>query len=914
MSRKHLWLLPLSLAILLGAAILALPSFVASSTHRGTIEALASSLTGREVRINGNLSLALLPAPQLVADHVTITGPDDETIQARSLTLAISLPALLHGQLHATSLTLISPQIDLPWPLPGGSAAVTPPSWLAALHAQIQDGAVTLGQLHLDNVNASIVTGADSAITVSGNGLTQGRSLSLTLALAGTGATGTAPLRVDVKSGDVTGAFLGALNSAGEVTGRLGLNAPHLTAKADLNANATALSATMLQIHAGAAGLAGSARLRFLRPAPELSATLTGENLDLSALTAVRALWPRMRLDMALKATNVAVLGQRFPTFRATLADNAGTISASQAQASLASGGLLTGSLAIDPAGAISGNATLQIPSLPDLLSSYGIPAPPGWTSATLSTTLSGTRDQPVLQHLTGEIDGDHVTGELIIHGHHANGSLAFTRLDLTPLLSWFTHRPNVAFSADGQITAAKATLGPVPLTNLLLDGTLGKGLNIRRVSARLYNGLAAGSLALDAKGQVSNAQSFVTLPSAAPLAALLPAAWRPPLALLQPRLNLTLVAEGPPGALATSAVATLGDFTLTAAPTIDLNTGTASGPATLRNPDAIAAATIFHVNHGLAWPGAGSLSLRARMLISPTQFGLPDFVLSFGALTANGHVVSTNGAVAGDVDADTLALPPLDLIMALPWSRVSQLPGTLKISANRVLYTGQPVLGAAQGTVTVGANGLEAVLTRGAIAGGNLTGSFTATIPSGAPPALALKFAGTRLDARQLDLPIEFPFTLPDGTVTATADLTASGYEPSSWRATLSGTTTLTAAHGQITGFDLAALVRALNSPGHRHLRASVTSGTSAFDSLAVSATFSNGEGTLTAVRLTAPSGSATMVGNTDMVDHSVALRLSLQPKVTPPLNIENTILGSWHESRQYPLLQAAQGWKPAT
>ena len=89
--------------------------------------------------------------------------------------------------------------------------------------------------------------------------------------------------------------------------------------------------------------------------------------------------------------------------------------------------------------------------------------------------------------------------------------------------------------------------------------------------------------------------------------------AWQPPAALLQPRLNLTLVAQGPPDALATSAVATLGDFTLTAAPTIDLNTGTASGPVTLRNPDAIAAATIFHLNHGLAWPGAGSISLRAE-------------------------------------------------------------------------------------------------------------------------------------------------------------------------------------------------------------------------------------------------------------------------------------------------------------
>ncbi len=231
---------------------------------------------------------------------------------------------------------------------------------------------------------------------------------------------------------------------------------------------------------------------------------------------------------------------------------------------------------------------------------------------------------------------------------------------------------------------------------------------------------------------------------------------------LLQPRLNLSFAAAGPPAALATSAVASLGDFTLTAAPTIDLNTGTANGPATLRNPNAIAVATLFHLNHGLSWPGAGSLSLRANMLVAPRQFGLPDFVLSFGDLTANGHAVSSNGIVTGDIAADTLALPPLNLLMALPWSSVAQAPGTLKISANRVLYDGQPVLGSAQGTITVGTNSLAGVLTQGAIAGGTLTGSFTATMAAGAPPALALKFAGTRLDASQLNLPLISPSLCP--------------------------------------------------------------------------------------------------------------------------------------------------------
>ena len=75
-----------------------------------------------------------------------------------------------------------------------------------------------------------------------------------------------------------------------------------------------------------------------------------------------------------------------------------------------------------------------------------------------------------------------------------------------------------------------------------------------------------------------------------------------------------------------------------------------------------------------------------------------------------------------------------LSLALALPWSSVATAPGTLKITANRVLYAGQPMLGAAQGTITVGANSLSGTLTRAAIAGGNLTGSFTATITPPAP------------------------------------------------------------------------------------------------------------------------------------------------------------------------------------
>ena len=116
MTRKLLIAVPLLVIALLIAAILALPAFVAAQNHRANIEALASSLTGRTVHIAGTLHLTLIPTPRLTATHITITGPNAETITARALTLGLSLPALLHGQLVADNLTFDRPDITYPWP------------------------------------------------------------------------------------------------------------------------------------------------------------------------------------------------------------------------------------------------------------------------------------------------------------------------------------------------------------------------------------------------------------------------------------------------------------------------------------------------------------------------------------------------------------------------------------------------------------------------------------------------------------------------------------------------------------------------------------------------------------------------------------------------------------------------------
>jgi uncharacterized protein involved in outer membrane biogenesis len=912
-NKKLLWLIPLGLLAAAAAAVLALPGFVASSAHRARIEALASSLTGRQVHIAGKLSLSLLPSPELNAGQITITGPDNEIITARALTLDISLPALLHGQLSAQTLTLESPTITFPWPLPGGPKSIAPPSWLAALHAQIHHGAISLGSVHFANVDADLFTGASGAVTISGSGNLQGNKLNLTAALGAAALTGAAPLSLTASSGPLTLNLSGSLGGDSTLSGQLSLAAPNTSGSANLTVTGTAATADSIHLNIAKASLTGSAALDFSQPG--LTATLDARNLDLTPLQHLLPGWPSLPVAVNLTATNIAYNGQSLPALTASLSLSPGGLNVDSLRATLPGATTLASSLQISAAGAITGHASLNSPDLPGLLTAYGLTPPPGWTSAQLSTNLSGTTGHLALNSLSGSLGPSHLTGDVIITGRHATGVLNFDRLDLTPLLSWLGLRPG-HFTADGQITAAHANLGPVPLTHLLLDGALNNQLNIRRVSANLLGGLAAGSVTLDAQGNVTAARGFLALPSAAPLAALLPASWpRLPAALVQPRLSVTLAARGPANALAASVLATLGAFTLTTSPVINLTQPSAAGAISLQHPSAIAALNIFGLSQGLTYPGAGSISLRADFMASPASFGLPNFILSFGDLTAEGQLMSNKGVISGQIAAGTLALPPIPANYTLPWTALAAAQGKIGITAERVLYGGNPILGATAASLTLApGHGLTLALSQASLAGGTLAGNITATTANNQPPALTAQFTASHVDPTQLNLPLTFPYTLA-GNFDASAALTASGYTPKTWAATLGGSVSLSASNGQLNGVSLTGLAQALGARDRAGaLRAALTGGNTGFVTLALSGIFSHGNCTLSTASLTGPSGSASATGSIDIFDKSLALRLALEPNVTPPLTINTAVLGNWASPKQYPRLKPALDWAPPT
>ncbi|MDZ4841609.1 MAG: AsmA family protein [Hyphomicrobium aestuarii] len=106
-------------ALLVGilAALAAVPMLVDWNSYRGVFEEEASRILGRDVRVGGSVAVRLLPAPFVrfeklrVADTASTSG--DPLFRADSLTMRLSVGALLRGALQADNVELKKPALRL---------------------------------------------------------------------------------------------------------------------------------------------------------------------------------------------------------------------------------------------------------------------------------------------------------------------------------------------------------------------------------------------------------------------------------------------------------------------------------------------------------------------------------------------------------------------------------------------------------------------------------------------------------------------------------------------------------------------------------------------------------------------------------------------------------------------------------
>lgn len=172
----------------IGFLAVAVPPLIDWSGTRDQIAARVTTATGRPVRIEGKLSLRLLPSPALAANGLVIGNPagmDGEFARVERLNLKLAVLPLLSGKLHLRSLELDHPTITLAraadgrpnWSFDKPARPETPPARaetetsstaqggddnLPVGAVTIRDGIVRYGGLRLDGVDADIALGGSS--------------------------------------------------------------------------------------------------------------------------------------------------------------------------------------------------------------------------------------------------------------------------------------------------------------------------------------------------------------------------------------------------------------------------------------------------------------------------------------------------------------------------------------------------------------------------------------------------------------------------------------------------------------------------------------------------------------------------------------------------------------------------------
>lgn len=330
------------LVVLVVAAILIVPSLIDWNGYKPEIQAAARDATGRELKIDGDLSLSILPSPTLSVAGVSLAnvegGSTPDMARLEALDVAVALAPLLSGEIRVTSVTLVKPEIVLEtladgranWVFADGSPAGAPstapadagtaPPAIALDRAVIEDGRVVYrdgasGEEHtLTGIDLEISAGGlqgpfdvagdvryqDIPITISAalGALDAGQATTikldatggdgaLTLAMAGALDLDAGPAfrgRLEVSAADV--AIAASLASALGATAPAGLPAAAASLSADIDGSPARVTADSLALALGESRFQGRMTAE-IDPKPSVELTLAGNRLDLDALLAV---------------------------------------------------------------------------------------------------------------------------------------------------------------------------------------------------------------------------------------------------------------------------------------------------------------------------------------------------------------------------------------------------------------------------------------------------------------------------------------------------------------------------------------------------------------------------------------------------------------------------------------------------
>jgi uncharacterized protein involved in outer membrane biogenesis len=151
-------LLGVAIAIILVlVTALVAPLVVDWSYYRSAFEQEASRLSGLNVRVNGAIDARILPSPHIKLRDVEVGADGREPrLRAGAVELEVGLGPLIRGEVRATEVSLLAPQITLgldksgalDWPLPSSS---------------LDADAVTIARLNVENGRVTLADAASGS-------------------------------------------------------------------------------------------------------------------------------------------------------------------------------------------------------------------------------------------------------------------------------------------------------------------------------------------------------------------------------------------------------------------------------------------------------------------------------------------------------------------------------------------------------------------------------------------------------------------------------------------------------------------------------------------------------------------------------------------------------------------------------
>ncbi len=256
-TRKRLLIGGGGIVALLVAALVALPALIDVNSYKPLIVSQVKTATGRDLVIDGPISLSIFPTPTVSVTGVkffNVAGSKNANmVEVKSVTVKPSLLALLGGSIEVSEVTLVEPKIVLEINAEGKPNWEFAPSVAEAKPAAAKPSSprpLSLGRLTIDNgtlifsdskaglsvvaekANFTASVGSiDGPYSLAGDAAINGAPLKLDLAVGARGANGhTADLTLQAGGGKL--GFKGALSELGaaaKISGMASASADSLT-------------------------------------------------------------------------------------------------------------------------------------------------------------------------------------------------------------------------------------------------------------------------------------------------------------------------------------------------------------------------------------------------------------------------------------------------------------------------------------------------------------------------------------------------------------------------------------------------------------------------------------------------------------------------------------------------------------